>query len=85
MTRQSEINAFNLLSVRNARVGHVVETLRQLERQHILVVEADPSSGEQSVRGLFSSSQIAKQLGVQATPELAVAHSMAEMVREFSQ
>ena len=83
MTPQSDIQAFNLLSVRNAQVGHVVETLRRLERQHMLVVEVDQANGAQSVRGLFSSSQIAKQLGLQATPELAVAHSLAEMVREL--
>ena len=41
------------------RVGHVVETLRRAGRQHALVVDA-----ERMVRGIFSLTQIARQLGV---------------------
>jgi len=85
MTAQPNITALNMLSVRNARVGHIVETLWQLERQHMLVVQIDGETGGQSIRGLFSSSQIAKQLGLQPSPEMAVAHSLAEMVSNLGQ
>ena len=44
--------------VQGARVGHVLETLRRAGRQHALVVE------RAMVRGIFSISQIARQLGV---------------------
>jgi CBS domain containing-hemolysin-like protein len=83
MTRQPDITALNLLSVRNARVGHIIETLRRLERQHMLVVEVDSERGRQTIRGLFSTSQIAKQLGLQPSAEMPVAHSLAEIVREL--
>jgi CBS domain-containing protein len=79
MTPQSEITGLNMLSVRNARVGHIVETLRQLERQHALVFEVDGATKAQRVRGMFSTSQIGRQLGVDLTQEVVPAHSLAEM------
>lgn len=83
MTAQPDITALNLLSVRNARVGHIIETLRRLDRQHTLVVEVDGEDGGQKIRGLFSTSQIAKQLGLQPSPQMAAAHSLAEIVHEL--
>lgn len=95
MTPQAEIEALHMLSVRNAQVGHIVATLRALERRHLLVVqsangngepsddEAVPSiaSGTQVVRGLFSSSQIGRQLRVDVDEIMTPAHSLAEMQR----
>ena len=43
MTPQSAATVLNLVSVRNAQVGHIIETFRQLERQHMLVVDVDTS------------------------------------------
>lgn len=60
MTPRAEIDALPIETVRRVKVGHVVETLRQLERRHLLVVEG--SGASQRVRGLFSMSQIRKQL-----------------------
>ena len=39
MTVQSGIKAVDMLSVRSARVGHIVATLRHLELRHLLVVQ----------------------------------------------
>jgi len=83
MTPQARITGLNMVSVRNARVGHIVETARQLERQHVLVLEVDDESGLQRVRGLFSTSQIGKQLGVDLTQEIGSAHSLAEIQHEI--
>lgn len=83
MTPQSAITVLNMVSVRNAQVGHIIETLRQLERQHILVVEVDDATKTQRVCGLFSTSQISKQLGRDITEEVAPAHSLAEMVQQI--
>ncbi|HEY9447735.1 MAG TPA: CBS domain-containing protein [Burkholderiales bacterium] len=63
MTPQRQLEALRLEEVRTSRVGHVVATLRRAGRQHTLVVEQD-SNGRQVVRGLFSATQIARQLGV---------------------
>lgn len=83
MTPQPDITGVNMLSVRNAQVGHIVETLRQLERQHVLVLEVDEVTRKQRVRGLFSTSQIGKQLGVNLSQEPAAAHSLAQMQQEL--
>ena len=68
-----------MLSVRNAQVGHIVATLKALARQHALVVEVDAQSKEQRVRGIFSTSQISKQLGVNAAEVVARDATLAEI------
>ena len=82
MTPQSDLVVLNYLSVRNAQIGHILETLHQLGRQHILVVQVDDASGQQQVCGMFSTSQINKQLHRHAETDVAPAHSLAEMVHE---
>lgn len=63
MTPRDRLEALDLDAVRAAEVGHIVATLERSGRQHALVVE-DAASGRQMVRGIFSASQIARQLGV---------------------
>lgn len=82
MTPQQHIEVLNMMSVRNAEVGHIIETLRQLERQHMLVVEV-ASDDTQRVVGMFSTSQISKLLGRDVTEEVAPAHSLAEIVQQI--
>jgi CBS domain-containing protein len=60
--------------VETARVGHVLETLRRAGRQHALVVD-----GERRVRGIFSISQIARQLGVALPAGGEVARTFSEI------
>jgi CBS domain-containing protein len=60
--------------VEGARVGHVVETLRRAGRQHALVV--DPA---RRVCGIFSLSQIARQLGLDLPLGAEVARTFAEI------
>jgi CBS domain containing-hemolysin-like protein len=83
MTPQSAITVLNMISVRNAQVGHIIETLRQLERQHMLVVDVDESTHTQRVIGIFSASHISKHLHKDVTEEMAPAHSLAEMVHQI--
>lgn len=80
MTPQSELGVLDMRSVVDSQVGHIIATLDQLERQHVLVVDVEADDERQHVRGLFSSSQIAKQLGRPVDVELHAAHSLAEMV-----
>ena len=84
MTPQPEIGVLDLRSVVDSQVGHIITTLELLERQHVLVVEVEPGEGQQCVRGLFSTSQIAKQLGRPVDVGLHAAHSLAEMVWHVS-
>jgi CBS domain-containing protein len=61
MTAAERLEAIAFGDVRAAKVGHIVATLRQSGRQHALVVDADGR-----IRGIFSATQIARQLGVDA-------------------
>lgn len=63
MTPADKLEAFDMHAVRTARVGQVVASLQQARRHHALVVQ-QAASGEREVRGIFSLSQIARQLGV---------------------
>jgi len=79
MTPQASIEVLNMLSVRNAQVGHIVATLKALARQHALVVEVDAQTKAQRVRGIFSTSQISKQLGVDAAEVVSRDATLAEI------
>ncbi|MBI2295358.1 MAG: CBS domain-containing protein [Betaproteobacteria bacterium] len=64
MTPREMLEVIQMRDVLNARVGHVVTTLQRARRQHAMVVEPNEGDACQAVRGLFSASQIARQLGV---------------------
>jgi CBS-domain-containing membrane protein len=63
MTSQEHLEVLNMADVRTAKVRHIVATLKKAGRQHAVVVERD-ARGRQLVRGLFSATQVARQLGV---------------------
>lgn len=62
MTPRERLEVISLTAVLTAEVGRVVATLKRSGRQHALVAE-DDASGRQMIRGIFSTSQIARQLG----------------------
>jgi CBS-domain-containing membrane protein len=63
MTPLADLQAIPMPSVQRAEVGHIVATLKSAGRQHAIVVEPG-ADGRQQVRGIFSLTQIARQLGV---------------------
>ena len=64
-------------NLQTACVGDVVATLKAQGRQHALVVERTPDRG-QILRGMFSVSQINRQLNTQLEVE-GVASTFAEL------
>ncbi len=71
MTAQRDMKVLKLDDVLTARVGDILATLKAAGRQHAMVVEEN-ADGSQTVRGLFSATQIARQLGVKVkTAEVA--------------
>jgi CBS domain-containing protein len=62
MTPESRLEVISMDDVLHAHVGHVVATLKATGRRHAAVVDED-ASGRQILRGLFSASQLASQLG----------------------
>jgi len=64
MTPQRELEVLSMQDVMVAKVGHILATLKASGRQHAMVVEESPNF-PQAVRGIFSATQTARQLGVQ--------------------
>jgi len=88
MIPAERVEVIALADLAGARVGHVVETLRRAGRQHALVVDYDeipsgrplaPPSRRAMVRGIFSLSQIARQLGVPMSIGGEVARTFSEI------
>jgi CBS domain-containing protein len=74
MVPAERVDVIALAEVEAARVGHVLETLRSSGRQHALVVD-----GAGMVRGIFSLSQIARQLGIAVATGGEVARTFSEI------
>ena len=88
MTPARDVEVLSLADVEGARVGHVLETLRRAGRQHALVVDYDSIAAESlidapvrqtMVRGIFSISQLARQLGVALQGSGEVARTFSEI------
>ena len=88
MIPAERVEVIALADLAGMRVGHVVETLRRAGRQHALVIDFDeipsgrplmPASRRSMVRGIFSLSQIARQLGVAVATGGEVARTFSEI------
>jgi signal-transduction protein with cAMP-binding, CBS, and nucleotidyltransferase domain len=82
MTPAESVEVIALRELEGARVGHVLETLRRAGRQHALVVEEEPAGAgprRATVRGIFSVSQLARQLGLLLPQAGEVARTFAEI------
>jgi CBS-domain-containing membrane protein len=74
MTPADRLEAMSILDVAQMRVGHIVATLQAVGRKHLMVSE----DAGRRIRGLFSSSQLARQLGVELQT-FEVARSFADI------
>ena len=74
LTPASMLEAIPMQDVSQMSVGHIVATLKSVGRQHLMVSE----DGGGRVRGLFSASQVARQLGMEVQT-FEVASSFAEV------
>lgn len=81
MTPVDRMEALPLESLLDARIGHVIATLQRAGRQHALVVERGVEGDV--VRGIFSLSQIAAELGV-TIESAGVASTFAEIERALA-
>ncbi len=88
MTPAEQVEVVELADVQGARVGHILETLRRAGRQHALVIDFDavpaagvlqPAGRRAMVCGVFSVSQIARQLGVTLPSGAEVARTFSEI------
>jgi len=88
MTPAEQVEVIEFADVEGARVGHVLETLRRAGRQHALVVDHEVVAASSPlerplrramVRGIFSVSQLARQLGLLLPQAGEVARTFAEI------
>ena len=77
MTPRDKLEVLCMDDVGKAAVGQVVATLQKQGRQHALVAERRSGQG-QVLRGMFSASQISRQLGVSVQPH-PLASTFAEI------
>jgi CBS domain-containing protein len=77
MTPLEKLEAIEIGELEHARVGEVAASLREAGRQHALVVEVD-REGRTMVCGIFSRTQIERQLGA-SIGDYAGARSFAEI------
>ena len=80
MTPFARVDTVLFDEVVHAKVGNVVTTLQEWGRHHLLV--AEQRDGRVSIRGIFSATQIARQLGM----EIAIdprAQTFAEIESEL--
>jgi CBS-domain-containing membrane protein len=76
MTVQPDLEVLKLDDVYKAKVGDILATLKAAGRQHAIVVE-EKEDGRQTLRGLFSATQIARQLGLRV--------NTAEVIKLFAE
>jgi len=72
MTPRERLEVLDYADLVHAEVGHIVATLRHAGRQHALVIDMGGDGRTQTLRGIYSASQIARSLGIAIhTTELA--------------
>ena len=64
MTPRDQLNPFNFRDVERASVRDVIVQLRNAVRQHAIVLESQDNGKNYFVRGIFSITQIGRQLGM---------------------
>lgn len=78
MTPQNALEVLRMDDVLRSSVGDIVATLQSVGRRHALVVDEDVRTSQPSIRGIFSATQIGKQLGMTIETE-EVANTFAEV------
>lgn len=76
MTSREKLEVLCMDDINTAKVGNVVATLKKSGRHHALVV--DRENDTQKVRGIFSLTQVARQLGIHIQTH-EVARTFAEI------
>jgi len=80
MTPTSDLETLTLDDVDDARVGDIVKTLIKDGRQHAIVTCANEHTGDMMICGMFSATQISKQLGIPVEP-VTIATSFSDLER----
>ena len=79
MVPLEEMPTFDFEFVQQSLVRHVIATYAELNRPHALVIEINKATGKQTIRGMFSSTQISKLLGRGIYTPLHAGHSLKDI------
>ncbi len=82
MSSCANLQVVNMEQVRAAKVGHIVTTLKLAGRQHALVIERN-ANGDMRLRGIFSATQIFRQLDLHYEPDIS-AHTFADIEAQLA-
>lgn len=83
MTPRDAIDLIEIRDVMRAEVRDIVATLKDQGRQHALVADTDPITGRIRICGIFSATQIGRQLGL-PVQTFEVAKTFAEIQAAFA-
>ncbi len=83
MVPLEQIVAFDISDIETARVGNIVETMKQLRTHYAMAVQKDDDENK-TIRGLFNTSQISKQLHMDIANEIAKAQSVSELQKRHT-
>jgi CBS domain containing-hemolysin-like protein len=78
MTPAESLDVLRMEDVTRVSVGDIVATLKRVNRQHALVLETQTAGAPFAIRGIFSTSQIGRQLGM-SIDDPVIAVTFAEL------
>lgn len=78
MTPLDKICAFDMHVLEHAKVGNIIVTLKNLCTHYALIIN-DQNQSRQTLRGIFTTSQISKQLHMDISDATAKAKSISEL------
>ena len=78
MTPLNQICAFDMHTLERAKVGNIIVTLKSL-RMHYALIISNENNHRQTLRGIFTTSQISRQLHVDISDAIAKAQSISEL------
>ncbi|RLA08547.1 MAG: hypothetical protein DRQ51_01855 [Gammaproteobacteria bacterium] len=82
MTKTINITAIDISEIKKANVGDIIATLEPLHRHHTLITQSDNNTNEQFLRGIISTTQIARQLGLDPKKIMSRATSLQKIIEE---
>lgn len=79
MTPLSEIAALDFAIIKSAKVGNILKTLSSRNQHYALVISPNANKPTQIIRGIFTTSQISKQLHTDIAQLFNHAETLSEL------
>ncbi|OGO97408.1 MAG: hypothetical protein A3F41_05140 [Coxiella sp. RIFCSPHIGHO2_12_FULL_44_14] len=79
-----KIAALDIKILEHAKVGHIVETLKNLRTHYVLVISEEADNHAKILRGIFTTSQISRQLHRDIADSIAKTQSLFELQKRKS-